>query len=122
MRQEEDTRGRGEDAALEEGEEVLLRPGDLPPIWKPEAIGEAQVGELLSIKKLPFGDVLRLRTAAGIIAIPQSVAMAEIDFREMIGRRLRFVFKGAVDTKSGNKVKLFQISVAKKSDDEDVPF
>jgi hypothetical protein len=48
--------------------------------------------------------------------------MAEIDFREMIGRRLRFVFKGAVDTKSGNKVKLFQISALKKEDDEDVPF
>jgi hypothetical protein len=120
MRQEEARNAK--DAVFEEGEEILLRPGDLPPIWKPEAVGESEVGELLSIKKLPFGDVLRLRTAAGIIAIPQSVAMAEIDFREMIGRRLRFVFKGAVDTKSGNKVKLFQISALKKEDDEDVPF
>jgi hypothetical protein len=121
MRQEEESRSRA-DQALEEGEEVILRPGDLPPIWKPETVGETMIGELLSIKKLPFGDVLRIRTTRGIEAIPQSVAMGEIDFRELVGRRLRFVFKGAVETKSGNKVKLFQISVSRKKDDEDVPF
>lgn len=121
MRQEEEKRNLS-DQVLEEGEEVILVPGNLPPIWKPEKEGETERGELLSIKKLPFGDVLRLRTSHGIIAVPQSVAMAEIDFHELIGSRLRFVFKGVVDTKSGNKVKLFQISVSKKEDAEDVPF
>jgi len=121
MRQEEESRSRA-DQALEEGEETILRPGDLPPIWKPETVGEVLVGELLSIKKLTFGDVLRIRTAKGIEAVPQSVAMAEIDFRELIGRRLRFIFKGTVETKSGFMVKLFQISVSKKRDDEDFPF
>jgi len=121
MRQEEEARNL-RDGVLEEGEEVLLRPGDLPPIWKPETVGETMVGELLSIKKLTFGEVLRLRTKKGIEAVPQSVSMAEIDFREFIGRRLRFIFKGTVETKSGNKVKLFQISVSRKKDDDDVPF
>ena len=129
MRREEEGRIGSEhpsfrpDQVLEEGEVTILKPGDLPPIWKPETVGEVLVGELLSIKKLTFGDVLRIRTAKGIEAVPQSVAMAEIDFRELIGRRLRFIFKGTVETKSGNKVKFFQISVkSKKRFGEDVPF
>lgn len=126
MRQEEEARNLKDqdlrDQVFEEGEEILLKPWVLPPFWKPEAEGEARTGELLSIRRLPFGEVLRVRTANGIIAISQSIAMAEIDFRPLVGRRLRFIFKGTVDTKSGNKVKLFQISVLKKEDDEDVPF
>ncbi|MCJ7828471.1 MAG: hypothetical protein MUP81_01875 [Dehalococcoidia bacterium] len=120
MRQEEESRGL-KDQALEDGEEVILRPGDLPPIWKPETVGETKVGELLSVKELKFGEVLRIRTAKGIEAVPQTVSMAEIDFRALVGSRLRFIFKGAVETKSGFMVKLFQISVLKEKDGEDFP-
>lgn len=121
MRQEEETGSR---KGLEDDEESsLLEPGELPPFWKPEREGENRQGELLSIRKLPYSEVLHVRTESGVIAIPISYSMEEINFWALKGQRLRFVFKGTTETKSGNRVKLFRITKlrAKKLDDE-VPF
>jgi len=118
MRQEE---VKGED--LEDDEQRLIVTGALPPFWKPEVIGEEREGEVIKVRTLEKGDVVHLQTLEdAVISVPVSVTMAEIDFRAMIGQRLRFRFLGTADTKTGNKVKLFRISVLKKKDDDEVPF
>jgi len=38
------------------------------------------------------------------------------------GQRLRFVFKGTTETKSGNKLKLFRITKLRAKTDDEVPF
>lgn len=109
--------------SLPESEEVvLLEPGELPPFWKPEDVGDMREGELLSIRKLPFSEVLHVRTDMGVIAIPISYSMEEINFWALKGRKLRFIFKGTSETKSGNKVKLFRITKLKEKKEEEVPF
>jgi len=118
MRQEEDQ----ERDTREEEEQVLLEPGELPPFWKPEANGDMREGELLSIRKLPYSEVLHVRTlSGGVIAIPVSYSMEEVNFWALKGQRLRFVFKGTTETKAGNKVKLFRITKLREKSDE-VPF
>jgi len=116
MRQEEAFKEMGE-----EEEQVLLEPGELPPFWKPKVDGEWRQGELLSIRKLPYSEVLHVRTDRGLIAIPISYSMEEINFWALKGQRLRFVFKGTTETKAGNKVKLFRITKLRAKSDE-VPF
>jgi len=121
MRQEEEARP---EKGLEDDEErSLLEPGDLPPFWKPEMMGAMMQGELLSIRKLPYSEVLHLRTDTGVVAIPISYSMEEVNFWALKGQRLRFVFKGTTETKSGNRVKLFRITKLKaKEKSEEVPF
>lgn len=119
MRQEEEARP---ERGLEDDEErSLLEPGELPPFWKPKEIGDVREGELISIRKLPFSEVLHVRTDRGIIAIPISYSMEEVNFWAMKGQSLRFVFKGTTETKSGNNVKLFRITKLREKK-EDVPF
>jgi len=121
MRQEEVQRN-ARDSVLEEEEQVLLEPGELPPFWKPEENGDMREGELLSIRKLPYSEVLHVRTDRGVISIPISYSMEEVNFWALKGERLRFVFKGTTETKSGNKVKLFRITKLRAKNDEEVPF
>jgi hypothetical protein len=119
MRQEEEARP---EKGLEDDEErSLLEPGDLPPFWKPVLAGSMVQGELLSIRKLPYSEVLHVRTDQGVIAIPISYSMEEVNFWALKGQRLRFVFKGTTETKSGNNVKLFRITKLREKSDE-VPF
>jgi len=120
MRQEEVQRNAKE--SVPEEEQVLLEPGELPPFWKPEVDGDMREGELLSIRKLPYSEVLHVRTGMGVIAIPISYSMEEVNFWALKGQQLRFVFKGTTETKSGNKVKLFRITKLRAKKDEEVPF
>ena len=120
MRQEEVARPVRD---LEDDEEgTLLEPGDLPPFWKPEIDGEVRQGELLSIRKLPYSEVLHVRTESGVIAIPISYSMEEVNFWALKGKGLRFVYKGTTETKSGNKVKLFRITKLRSKREDEVPF
>jgi len=119
MRQEE---VQEKDAKEEDEEQVVLEPGELPPFWKPGANGDMREGELLSIRKLPYSEVLHVRTDHGVIAIPLSYSMEEVNFWALKGQRLRFVFKGTTETKSGNKLKLFRITKLRAKTDDEVPF
>lgn len=116
MRQEEDLRKLAQD------EEEVIETGGLPPFWKPEQEHEEREGRLMAVRALEKGDVLHVRTRQGMIGVPVSTTMAEVDFRAIIGKDLRFTFEGTADTKSGYKVKLFRIAILRKKDDEDVPF
>jgi hypothetical protein len=115
MRQEEEKE-------LAEDEERVIGSGGLPPFWKPSVIGEWQEGELMAIRTLDLGDVLHVRAEGGMIGIPVSTTLAEINFHPFIGRSLRFKFMGTADTKAGYKAKLFRVTVLKKRESDEVPF
>jgi hypothetical protein len=115
MRQEEEK-------ALADDEEKIIGSGGLPPFWKPDIAGETEEGELVSVRTLDLGDVLHVRTDRGMIGIPVSATLAEINFHPFIGRYLRFRFMGTSDTKAGHKAKLFRVTTLKKSEGDGVPF
>ena len=95
-------------------EEVLLEPGELPPFWKPETAGQELSGRLMSIRETELDGrkvrSLRIRATDGLHAVPVSGALADIDFDALIGRRLRFVFAGWLETKAGYKFRQFRVS------------
>lgn len=100
--------------ANEDGEELIHDSSELPPFWKPETAGEALRGVVCSVRKTQFEKpAVHVRTAQGMIAVPVSYGLEDVNFEALTGRRLTITFKGLVETKSGRFVKQFRVTAEK---------
>ena len=96
-------------------EEVLIHDSsELPPFWKPEVVGELIQGVVCSVRKTQFEKpAVHFRTSTGMMAVPVSVGLEDVNFEALIGRRLTITFKGLVETKAGRQVKQFRVTAEK---------
>jgi len=76
------------------GEEVLVDPDAKLLLWKPKEEGETRTGKLLGKSMLPFGPVLNLDTAEGLVQIPVSVVLKKINWDKYEGRNVFFQYTG----------------------------
>jgi hypothetical protein len=103
-----------ESDANEDGEELIHDSSGLPPFWKPETAGEALRGVVCSVRKTKFEKpAVHLRTALGMMAVPVSAGLEDVNFEALTGRRLTITFKGLAETKSGRFVKQFRVTAEK---------
>jgi hypothetical protein len=94
-----------------EDEELIHDSSDLPPFWKPEVVGEKVQGVVCSVRKTQFEKpAVHFRTPTGMIAVPVSIGLEDVNFEALIGRRLTITFKGLVETKAGRQVKQFRVT------------
>lgn len=92
-------------------EELIHDSSELPPFWKPEAAGDSVRGVVCSVRKTQFEKpAVHLRTELGMVAVPVSAGLEDVNFEALIGRRLTIAFKGLVETKSGRFVKQFRVT------------
>ena len=100
-----------EASADQDEEEVIHSPGELPPFWQPSIKGEQKIGRLKSIRKTKFSEALHLMTEQGMVSIPLGDALVDVNWERYIGRILTITFDGFVETKSGNKLRDFLVTV-----------
>ncbi len=74
-------------------------------MWKPSKLGETVEGKLIQITKTQFGDVLRIKTKKGVVSVPVTTFLQDIDFEEFANETLKVTFKGIV----GRNMKLFDV-------------
>ena len=95
-------------------EELIHDSSELPPFWKPEVVGEALRGVPCSVRKTQFEKpAVHFRTPTGMIAVPVSAGLEDVNFEALIGRRLTITFLGLAETKSGRQVKQFRVTAEK---------
>lgn len=124
----------GEDLQPDEGWATLQDSKDLPPFWKPQEPGDYVVGVLVRVKDTQFGPALRIRQADDkMVVCPIWESMKDVDYSGLIGRRLRLVYRGKIETKGGNGMEDVIVQVEKlkvaartamvrKEAEEEVPF
>lgn len=87
--------------------------GALPPFWKPDVDGEKKIGEVTAIRhaKIEGRDAMSVTImgADGLDAIPIGAGLENVNWPKQIGRVLMFTFKGWEETKSGRKVRVFEV-------------
>jgi hypothetical protein len=104
----------GEEPGDDADEEIILEPGDLPPFFQPKEKGERVTGEVRSVRKSKYGPTAHLMTAAGMVSVPKSAAMADVNFEKLIGRIVTVTFMGNVETQSGRQMRDYKITARKE--------
>lgn len=96
----------------EEADVELKSPDDKMNLWKPEEVGEYILGKLMMIATAKFGPILRFSTDEGIVSVPVSHYLSDIDFEPYVGRRFYIRFEG----KAGRNCRLFRVTVLKEKE------
>lgn len=86
---------------------VLKSSTEKPNFWKPIKKGDRLVGKLISITSSQYGDILRVSTKKGIVHVPITTYLKDIDFESNLGSVFSFVFDKVV----GRGCKLFTVTV-----------
>ena len=92
----------------------LLKQGTF---WTPTKVGEKIRGTFLNMGSSQYGRVFKLQTADGVIAVPDSSVLADLDLSPHKGKLVEFSYLGKIKAKSGREYKNFSVDLVEDTDE-----